>query len=208
MRIIYVIIPWTMVNCSAARFEMENPKRWRKLAWDESRRGWPRTGRDRARTWRGRARIGRGRASAQRGQASARLWQGVGGEKRPPRGPKVQKKIEISIEIENFDREWNFRASHPPRPYFCGEMETSRLKISSEIKNFDRDLKFRSRWNFFDRWALWAININNFAGLSRKWVGVKLFMCFPFSWGKRETHKQNSQEISGKGRESPGTVPG
>ena len=52
------------------------------------------------------------------------------------------------------------------------------------------------------------ININNFAGLSRKWVGVKLFMCFPFSWGKRETHRQNSQEISGKGRESPGTVPG
>ena len=52
------------------------------------------------------------------------------------------------------------------------------------------------------------ININNFAGLSRKWVGVKLFMCFPFSWGKRETHKQNSQEISGKGRDSPGTVPG
>ena len=33
-------------------------------------------------------------------------------------------------------------------------------------------------------------------------------MCFPFSWGKRETHKQNSQEISGKGRESPRTVPG
>ena len=51
------------------------------------------------------------------------------------------------------------------------------------------------------------ININNFAGLCRKWVGVKLFMCFPFSWGIRETHKQNSQEISGKGRESPGTVP-
>ena len=47
-----------------------------------------------------------------------------------------------------------------------------------------------------------------FAGLSRKWVGVKLFMCFPFSWGKRETHKQNSQEISGKGQESPGIVPG
>ena len=52
------------------------------------------------------------------------------------------------------------------------------------------------------------ININNFAGLSRKWVGVKLFMCFPFSWGKRETHKQNSQEISGKGRDSPGIIPG
>ena len=36
------------------------------------------------------------------------------------------------------------------------------------------------------------ININNFTGLSRKWVGVKVFMCFPFSWGKRETHKQTS----------------
>ena len=39
-------------------------------------------------------------------------------------------------------------------------------------------------------------------------MGVKLFMCFPFPWGKGETHKQNSQEISGKGRESPGIVPG
>ena len=29
------------------------------------------------------------------------------------------------------------------------------------------------------------ININNFAGLSRKWVGVKLFMCFPFSFVKK-----------------------
>ena len=28
------------------------------------------------------------------------------------------------------------------------------------------------------------ININNFAGLSREWVGVKLFMCFPFFFGK------------------------
>ena len=51
-------------------------------------------------------------------------------------------------EIENFEREWNFRASHPPRPYFfcgnsthrspifCGEFETSRLNISSEIEFF------------------------------------------------------------------------
>ena len=67
------------------------------------------------------------------------------------------KKFEISIEIENFDREWNFRASHPLRPYFCGEIETSRLKFSSEIKYFDRDWKFRSRSNVFDRWALWAL---------------------------------------------------
>ena len=33
-----------------------------------------------------------------------------------PEGPKI-KKFEISSEIENFEREWNFRASHPPRPY-------------------------------------------------------------------------------------------
>ena len=50
--------------------------------------------------------------------------------------------FEISSEIENFEREWEFRASHRPRPYFCGEFETSRLKFSSEIKNFERDCNF------------------------------------------------------------------
>ena len=34
--------------------------------------------------------------------------------------------------------------------------------------------------------------------------GQIVYMCFPFSLGKKETHKQNSQEISGKA----GTVPG
>ena len=67
------------------------------------------------------------------------------------------KKFDISSEIENFERERNFRASRPPRPYFCGGIETSRLKCSSGIKNFDRDQKFRSRSNFFDRWALWDV---------------------------------------------------
>ena len=38
--------------------------------------------------------------------------------------------------------------------------------------------------------------------------GSQIVYVFPFSWGNRERHKQNSQEISGKGRESPGTVPG
>ena len=58
------------------------------------------------------------------------------------------------------------------------------------------------------------IDINNFAGLSRKWVGVKLFMCFPFSTGKRETHKtipRKSQEkagrVPGQSRDNPGTIP-
>ena len=55
------------------------------------------------------------------------------------------------------------------------------------------------------------ININNFAGLSRKWVGVKLFMCFPFSWGKRETHKLrfpgNLRKRPGESRDSPWIIP-
>ena len=49
------------------------------------------------------------------------------------------KKFEISIEIENFDREWNFRASHPPRPFFFwGNQDI-------EIKIFERDQEIRSR---------------------------------------------------------------
>ena len=52
------------------------------------------------------------------------------------------KKFEISIGIENFEREWNFRASHPPRPYFLwGNRDV-------EIEIFERDQKFRSRSNF------------------------------------------------------------
>ena len=38
--------------------------------------------------------------------------------------------------------------------------------------------------------------------------GGQIVYVFLFSWGKRETHEQNSQEISGKGRESPGRIPG
>ena len=45
-------------------------------------------------------------------------------------------------------------------------------------------------------------------GIVPEMGGGQIVYVFPFSWGKRETHKQNSQEISGKGRESPGTVPG
>ena len=53
------------------------------------------------------------------------------------------------------------------------------------------------------------ININNFAGLSRKWVGVKLFMCFPFSLGKKGKHiNKISWKSQEKGRDNPGTVPG
>ena len=52
------------------------------------------------------------------------------------------------------------------------------------------------------------ININNFSGLSRVWVGVKFVSVLPFSWAKRETHKQNPQEIAGKCRDSLGDNPG
>ena len=52
------------------------------------------------------------------------------------------------------------------------------------------------------------INMNNFSGLSPEWVGVNFVYVLPFSWGKRETHKQNSQEIPGKGRDSPRDSPG
>ena len=61
---------------------------------------------------------------------------------RIPEGPKI-KKIEISIEIENFDRDWKFRASHPPRPYFLWGGGGGNRDI--EIKIFERDQKFRSR---------------------------------------------------------------
>ena len=81
-----------------------------------------------------------------------RDWCDYSGTQRAQRS----KKFEISSEIENFERERHFRASHPPRPYFCGEFDTSRLIFSSEIKNFDRDSNFRWGLNFFGRWALWG----------------------------------------------------
>ena len=50
------------------------------------------------------------------------------------------------------------------------------------------------------------ININNIAGLSRKWVGVKLFMCFPvFFEGKKGKH---INKIPRKSQEKAGRVPG
>ena len=72
-----------------------------------------------------------------------------------PEGPKI-KKFEISSEIENFEREWNFRASHPPRPYFLWGNRDVEIEIFERNENFDRDWKFRARFNFFDRWALWV----------------------------------------------------
>ena len=49
-----------------------------------------------------------------------------------------------------------------------------------------------------------TININNFSGLSRERVGVKVVYVLPFSWTKRE----KSQEISGKCQDSPGIILG
>ena len=51
-------------------------------------------------------------------------------------------------------------------------------------------------------------NINNFPGSSREWVGAKFVYVLPLSWGNKETHKQHSQEISGKCLDSPGILRG
>ena len=53
------------------------------------------------------------------------------------------------------------------------------------------------------------ININNnFAGLFRKWVGVKLLMCFPFCWGKNKIKfPGNLRKRPGQFRDNPGTIP-
>ena len=79
-----------------------------------------------------------------------------------PQRAQRSKKIEISIEIENFDREWNFRASHPPRPYFLwGNRDI-------DIRIFERDQKFRSRLKisieikFF--WSLGPLGLSWFWG--------------------------------------------
>ena len=47
-----------------------------------------------------------------------------------------------------------------------------------------------------------------FRGIVPGMGGGRIVYVFPFSWEKRETHKRNSQEISGKGRDSPGIIPG
>ena len=45
-------------------------------------------------------------------------------------------------------------------------------------------------------------------GIVPEMGGGQIVYVFPFFPGKRETHKQNVQEISGKGRDSPRIIPG
>ena len=52
-------------------------------------------------------------------------------------------KFEVSSEIENFEREWNFRASHPLRPHFLWGIRD----VEIEILEWDKNI--RSRLNFF-----------------------------------------------------------
>ena len=59
------------------------------------------------------------------------------------------------------------------------------------------------------------ININNFTGLSRKWVGVKLFICvspFPGEKGKHinkipRKSQEKAGRVPGQSRDNPGTIP-
>ena len=67
-----------------------------------------------------------------------------------PKGPNLEKIQDLEI----FKRAWNFQASHPPNPYFCGEFWRSGLNISSEIEIFKGDWKFQAILNFFKIWAL------------------------------------------------------
>ena len=71
-------------------------------------------------------------------------------DRRSTQRAQRSRKFEISSEIEIFEWDWKFRASHPPRPYFCGEFETSRLKFSSGIKKFDIE-------NFERDWIFWSL---------------------------------------------------
>ena len=96
-----------------------------------------------------------------------------------PRGPKDWKIQDFApglklssdqSQIENFNRDWKFQASHTARPLFVGNYQgrdwsfQARLNISIEIENFNPGLKISSVWienvtrsigiDFFNRWAL------------------------------------------------------
>ena len=86
--------------------------------------------------------------------------------------------------------------------------------VNRESENTQTAVGFRictllSRFFSLFRGQKKPININNFVGLSPEMGGGQIVYVFPvFFWGKGETHKQNSQEISRRGQDSPGTVPG
>ena len=92
---------------------------------------------------------------------------------------KDQKNSRFSMGIENFEREWNFRASHPPWLYFLwGNRDV-------EIEIFERDQTFRSRSKISIRikffWSLGPLGTWERAGKlgnSRKWSGEGCTKCF------------------------------
>ena len=51
-----------------------------------------------------------------------------------------------------------------------------------------------------------TLNIHNSSGLSRE-RGGRIVCVLPFSRGKKETHKQNSQRLPGKCQDGPGIIP-
>ena len=61
---------------------------------------------------------------------------------------------------------------------------------------------------FFNRGEKKTNKHKQFRGIVPEVGGGQIVYVFPFSWGKRETHKQNSHKVSGKGWDSPGTIPG
>ena len=72
-------------------------------------------------------------------ESSSRRKRRCSSRARKPQRAQRSNKFEISSEIENFERDWNFWASHPPRPYFLWGIR------HVEIEIFERDQKSRSR---------------------------------------------------------------
>ena len=93
-----------------------------------------------------------------------------------------------------------------------GNRAISGVRDGHRNRKSQKSLRFRCAW---EGWGRKTNKHKQIRGIVPEWVGVTLFMCFFFSWGKRETHEQNSEEISqekagrvpGQSRDNPGTIP-
>ena len=88
-----------------------------------------------------------------------------------------------------------------------------RVRCLSQTELWRRDgnpRAFERLWRLRQASAVPKNNINNFSGVSRERVVLKLFMCC-FFLGKSETHERNPKNLRrrplGKGRDSCGTIP-
>ena len=66
-------------------------------------------------------------------------------DKQDPKGPKIEKIQDLEI----FERDWTFQASHPPNPYFLCAILKVGIEIFNRDWNFQARLKISSEINFF-----------------------------------------------------------